>query len=88
MGIDRSAPTNNMGKEMETRFTSHTPLSPEEVAIAEELAPTFQPRKAKHLMFYPRSPFQRLGYIAERIAQGCEPLPNDAERKAADRRVK
>lgn len=35
----------------------------------------FRPRKAKHLKHWPRSPIQRLGYIEERIKQGCSPLP-------------
>lgn len=38
---------------------------------AEAAVPAFRPRKAKHLKYWPRTPFQRIGYIEEQIKQGC-----------------
>lgn len=40
-------------------------------------AASFQPRKAKHLKFYPRTGVQQLGYIEEHLRQcGCTPREN------------
>lgn len=38
---------------------------------SEAATPVFKAHKAKHLKYWPRTPFQRLGYIEAQMQQGC-----------------
>lgn len=50
---------------------------------AEAAIPVFRPRKAKHLLYWPRTGVQELGYIEDHMRQcGCTPRENPMCHKA------
>jgi len=61
-----------------------TPPNSEEITVHNLIASgvpseaaQFRPRKAKHMLFWPRTGIQQLGYIEEHIRQcGCTPREN------------